>query len=71
MQRRQTHHHRVRSEVEDALDRELEETFPASDPPKITRSTPDTQITPRRDLRAKPLAGVYSPVRLAGKKGGD
>ena len=33
------------------LDRELEETFPASDPPKVTRSIPTTQITstPRQD----------------------
>ena len=71
MQRRQTHHHRARSEVEDALDRELEETFPGSDPLKITRSTPDTQITPRGDLRARPLTAVYSPARLAGRKRRD
>jgi hypothetical protein len=30
------------------LDQELAETFPASDPPKITRSSPRTQITPDR-----------------------
>jgi hypothetical protein len=30
------------------LDRQLEETFPASDPPKITRSTPATQFTRSR-----------------------
>jgi hypothetical protein len=28
------------------LDLELEGTFPASDPPKITRSSPSSQITP-------------------------
>jgi hypothetical protein len=28
------------------LDFELEGTFPASDPPKITRSSPRSQITP-------------------------
>jgi hypothetical protein len=38
---------RDRQDVEDELDRELEQTFPASDPPKITRSTPDSQITPK------------------------
>lgn len=29
-----------RQEIEDELDRQLEETFPASDPVKITRSRP-------------------------------
>jgi hypothetical protein len=33
--------------IEDELDCELEQTFPASDPPKITRSSPDGQITPK------------------------
>jgi hypothetical protein len=27
-------------ELDEELDRQLEQTFPASDPPKITRSTP-------------------------------
>jgi hypothetical protein len=31
------------------LNRQLEETFPASDPPKVTRSIPASQITPRPD----------------------
>ena len=38
---------RERQELEDELDLELEQTFPASDPPKITRSAPKGQITPR------------------------
>jgi hypothetical protein len=38
---------RLRQEIEDELDRELEQTFPASDPPKITRSSPAGQITPK------------------------
>ena len=38
---------RLRQEVEDELDRELAQTFPASDPPKITRSSPAGQITPK------------------------
>jgi hypothetical protein len=42
-----TREQRDRKAVEDKLDRELEQTFPASDPPKITRSSPDGQITPK------------------------
>lgn len=38
---------RRRRAVDDELDRELEQTFPASDPPKITRSEPEGQITPK------------------------
>ena len=34
-------------EIEDQLDRQLEETFPASDPLKVTRSSPASQITPK------------------------
>jgi hypothetical protein len=37
-----------KQEIEDELDRQLEETFPASDPPKITRSRP-TKPAPRED----------------------
>jgi hypothetical protein len=33
--------------IEEELDRELEQTFPASDPPKVTRSSPSSQITPK------------------------
>ena len=33
-----TRQQRERQVVEDELDRELEQTVPASDPPKITRS---------------------------------
>ena len=36
-----------RERVEDELDRELEQTFPGSDPLKVTRSSPRTQITPK------------------------
>jgi hypothetical protein len=39
---------REREKIEDELDRELEQTFPGSDPPKITRSIPGSQITPNR-----------------------
>jgi hypothetical protein len=37
----------TREDVEDELDRQLEQTFPASDPPKITRSAPRGQVTPK------------------------
>ena len=46
-ERKSLREQRERQEVEDELDRELEQTFPASDPPKITRSTPASQITPK------------------------
>ena len=42
-----TREQRETKAVDDALDRELEQTFPASDPPKITRSSPEGQITPK------------------------
>ena len=40
---------REKRELDDELNRQLEETFPASDPPKVTRSIPASQITPRPD----------------------
>ena len=47
---KRTREQRDREAVDEELDRELEQTFPASDPPKITRSSPDTQITPKPHL---------------------
>ena len=44
---------RERRELEAELNRQLEETFPASDPLKITRSDPATQITRRSDTETK------------------
>lgn len=38
---------REKRKQDDELNRQLEESFPASDPPKITRSIPASQITPR------------------------
>jgi len=43
----ETRKQRERRELDSELSRQLEETFPASDPPKVTRSSPATQITPR------------------------
>jgi hypothetical protein len=47
----ETRKEREKREIDDELDRQLEQTFPASDPPKVTRSSPATQVTP------KPSAG--------------
>lgn len=44
-----TREEREKRELDKELDRQLEQTFPASDPPKVTRSTPLTQITPNPD----------------------
>ena len=38
---------RERQALDDELDRQLEQTFPASDPPKVTRSAPASQMTPK------------------------
>jgi hypothetical protein len=46
-QKKPTRERRERKAIEEELDRELEQTFPASDPPKVTRSSPDSQITPK------------------------
>jgi hypothetical protein len=43
-----------RQALDRELDYELEGTFPASDPPKITRSPPSSRITPDRHPEAKP-----------------
>ena len=49
MSKKETREQREKRELDNELNRQLEETFPASDPPKITRSNPATQITPRPD----------------------
>ena len=46
---KETREQREKRELDNELNRQLEETFPASDPPKVTRSNPATQITPRPD----------------------
>ena len=38
---------REKRDLDNELDRQLEQTFPASDPLKITLSIPASQITPR------------------------
>jgi hypothetical protein len=42
----ETREERTKRELDDELDRQLDQTFPASDPPKVTRSAPATQVTP-------------------------
>ncbi|HEY7647021.1 MAG TPA: hypothetical protein VH858_18410 [Hyphomicrobiales bacterium] len=42
-----TREEREKQELDEELDRQLDQTFPASDPPKVTRSTPAGQITPK------------------------
>lgn len=44
---------RDREAVEEELDRQLEQTFPASDPLKVTRSSPGSQITPKPHVEDK------------------
>jgi hypothetical protein len=44
---KETREQREKRELDDELNRQLEETFPASDPLKVTRSSPATQITPK------------------------
>jgi hypothetical protein len=43
----ETREERDKRELDEELDRQLEQTFPASDPPKVTRSAPVTQVTPK------------------------
>jgi hypothetical protein len=45
---------RRRQEIENELDRELEQTFPASDALQITRDRPPTLKSERRRAAAKP-----------------
>jgi hypothetical protein len=47
--------HPDKRKLDEELDRELEQTFPASDPPKVTRSVPAARITP------KPSSGDEEP----------
>jgi hypothetical protein len=40
-------------DLHEQLNRELEQTFPASDPLTITRSSPDSQMAPFRNVEDK------------------
>ena len=50
---KETREQREKRELDEELSRQLEETFPASDPPKVTRSNPATQFTSRPDTGTK------------------
>jgi hypothetical protein len=50
---KETRDQREKRKLDEQLDRELEESFPASDSPTITRSAPDTQITPKPQSQKK------------------
>jgi hypothetical protein len=39
-----------REKADAELDRELEDTFPASDPPKVTRFRPGSEFTSAKDV---------------------
>lgn len=54
---KETREQREKREIDEELSRQLEETFPASDPLKVTRSNPATQITPRPIRSAE--ASIY------------
>jgi hypothetical protein len=51
--KKETREQREKQEFDDELNRQLEQTFPASDPPKVTRSIPATQVTPRPGPRRR------------------
>jgi hypothetical protein len=53
---KETHEQRQRRKLDEELDRQLEQTFPASDPPKITLSPPK-QTTPKPDTNDKEQGG--------------
>jgi hypothetical protein len=50
----ETREQRDKQEVDAELNRQLEDSFPASDPPKVTRSIPSSQITPKAEFIKKP-----------------
>jgi hypothetical protein len=43
---KETRPQRKKRQLDEELDRQLEQTFPASDPPKITRSVPNAERAP-------------------------
>lgn len=45
--RKETREERDKREVDERLDRELAQSFPASDPPTVIRNVPHAQIIPK------------------------
>ena len=69
---KETREHRERRELDDELNRQLEETFPASDPPKVTRRIQPPK-SPRGPAPATKNRRLAEPPRqlktLAGESG--
>ncbi|MGO4704802.1 hypothetical protein AB4072_03355 [Microvirga sp. 2MCAF38] len=53
-QPRKTAEEERREALDRELDRELEDTFPASDPPKVTRVPPASQIISDKNIEVTP-----------------
>jgi hypothetical protein len=49
---------RTKRKLDLRLDKELEDTFPASDAPKIIRSRPDAPVTPEQAGNSEPEANA-------------
>jgi hypothetical protein len=54
---KETREQRQKRKLDEELDRQLEQTFPASDPPKITRSVPVERTTAQPDTDDEEQAG--------------
>ena len=48
MPKHETDEQRRKRKLDEELDKQLEQSFPASDPPKVTRPIPDPPV-PKRD----------------------
>jgi hypothetical protein len=51
--KRETREQREKRQLDEELDRQLEQTFPASDPPKITRRVSSKDVTRKRDRNTR------------------
>jgi hypothetical protein len=67
---KETHEQREKRLLDEELDRQLEQTFPASDPPKITRSGAVKQTTPQPDVHDEEQAALEPRGRSARRNSG-
>ena len=60
-------------ELDEELNRQLEQSFPVSDAPKVTRSVPESQITPKRPQDFKEPRAVRAAAwkRASGTKNAE
>ena len=60
-------------ELDEEMNRQLEESFPVSDAPKVTRSVPESQITPKRPQDFKEPRAVRAAAwkRASGRKNAE